>query len=248
MEGSKYFIETPKRTIITYFILIIALIGMFKLIPSGFLPTEDSGAVFTNVQMKDGTSLAKTTEMVSSYTDDLLKIPGVHSVLSMIGFQGQNTAILIAHLDNWKTRMKPKFMQSLFMSKKERDEQSHKSIDDIIQKANGLSVKYPNTTMYSFVPPAITGLSMFGGFEYQLLDKGERTPQELHNEAKQLILKANQDPKLTSVFTQYNSQTPQLMVNIDYQKILAQGIDINDVYTALSSQFGTYYVNDFNLY
>ena len=248
LEGSKYFIETPKRTIITYFILIIALIGMFKLIPSGFLPTEDSGAVFTNVQMKDGTSLAKTTEMVSSYTDDLLKIPGVHSVLSMIGFQGQNTAILIAHLDNWKTRMKPKFMQSLFMSKKERDEQSHKSIDDIIQKANGLSVKYPNTTMYSFVPPAITGLSMFGGFEYQLLDKGERTPQELHNEAKQLILKANQDPKLTSVFTQYNSQTPQLMVNIDYQKILAQGIDINDVYIALSSQFGTYYVNDFNLY
>ena len=59
---------------------------------------------------------------------------------------------------------------------------------------------------------------------------------------------ANQDPKLTSVFTQYNSQTPQLMVNIDFEKVLAQGINISDVYTALSSQFGTYYVNDFNLY
>ena len=89
---------------------------------------------------------------------------------------------------------------------------------------------------------------MYGGFEYQLLDKGNRTPQELHEEAKKIIQKANQSPKLTSVFTQYNSQTPQLIVNIDYEKILSQGIDINDVYTALSSQFGTYYVNDFNLY
>ena len=117
-----------------------------------------------------------------------------------------------------------------------------------MSRANALSAKYPNITMYSFVPPAISGLSMFGGFEYQLLDKGERTPQELHQEAKKLIAKANQDPKLTSVFTQYNSQTPQLLVKIDYEKIMAQGINIQDVYTALSSQFGTYYVNDFNLY
>ena len=101
--------------------------------------------------------------------------------------------------------------------------------------------------MHAFVPPAIQGLSMFGGFEYQLLDKGSRTPQELHAQAKKLIMDANQNSKLTSVFTQYNSATPQLMIKIDYEKILAQGINVQDVYTALSSQFGTYYVNDFNL-
>ena len=132
------------------------------------------------------------------------------------------------------------------MSKEEKDK-SKKDINDVIGRINALGAKYPNATMYAFVPPAIQGLSMFGGFEYQLLDKGSRTPQELHMEAKNLIAQANRNPKLSSVFTQYNSSTPQLMIKIDYEKILAQGINVQDVYTALSSQFGTYYVNDFNL-
>ena len=246
MEGTIYFMEMPKRTIITYFVLLFALFAMFKLIPSGFLPTEDKGAIFTNVQFKDGTSLAKTNEMTYQLTDDLLKIPGIHSALTLNGFNGQNTSIIIAHLDDWETRLKPSFVKSLFMSKEEK-ENSKKEVDEIIARVNALSAKYPNASMYAFVPPAIQGLSMFGGFEYQLLDKGSRTPQELHSLAKTLIMNANQDPKLTSVFTQYNSATPQLMINVDYEKILAQGIDVNDVYTALSSQFGTYYVNDFNL-
>ncbi len=247
IESSKYFIEKPKRTLITYVLLVLFLIFMFKLIPSGFLPTEDSGAVFTSVQLKDGSSLSKTNQVTESLTNDFLKIPGVRSVLALNGFNGQNGAILIVQLKEWKGRLTPPWFKRIFMSK-EQKANSHQQIGDILNSANALGAKYPNTTMHAFVPPAIQGLSMFGGFEYQLLDKGSRTPQELHNIAKDLILKANQSPKLTSVFTQYNSQTPQLMLNIDYAKILALGINIQDVYTALSSQFGTYYVNDFNLH
>ena len=179
-------------------------------------------------------------------TDDILKFPGVDSILTLNGFNGQNTSIFIVQLDEWKTRLNPSFVKSLFMSK-EKKAQSKKSIDDVIARINALGAKYPNATMYAFVPPPIEGLSMFGGFEYQLLDKASRTPQELHEEAKKLIMSANQSSKLSSVFTQYNSATPQLMIKINYEKILAQGINVQDVYTALSSQFGTYYVNDFNL-
>ncbi len=247
IEGAKYFIEVPKRAVITYLVLVTMLLLMFKIIPSGFLPEEDCGSVFTSVLLKDGSSLAKTDEIASSLTNDLLDIPGIHSILTLNGFNGQNSSIIISHLDEWKTRLKPAWYKYIFMSK-EKKAKSKTSLDDIKQRANALSQKYPNVTMQTFVPPPITGLSMFGGFEYQLLDKGDRSPQELHNIAKGLILKANQNPKLTSVFTQYNSATPQLMVNIDYAKILSQGINIQDVYTALSSQFGTYYVNDFNLY
>jgi len=246
MQGTQYFIEMPKRTIITYTLLLVALLGMFKLIPSGFLPTEDKGAAFVSIQFKDGTSLAKTNETTSRLTSDILEFPGVDSILTLNGFNGQNTSILIVQLDEWKTRLKPSFIKSLFMSKEEK-EQSKKDINDVIAKINSLGEKYSNATMYAFVPPAIQGLSMFGGFEYQLLDKGSRTPQELHAQAKSLIAKANQSSKLSSVFTQYNSATPQLMIKINYEKIMAQGINVQDVYTALSSQFGTYYVNDFNL-
>ena len=219
---------------------------MFKLIPSGFLPTEDKGAVFTSIQFKDGTSLAKTMEIGGKLVNEILEFPGVDSILTLNGFNGQNTSIFIVQLDEWKTRLKPNFVKSLFMSK-EQKAASKKEINDVIAKINALGAKYPNATMYAFVPPAIQGLSMFGGFEYQLLDKGSRTPQELHTEAKKLIMTANQNSKLSSVFTQYNSATPQLMIHIDYEKIMAQGINVQDVYTALSSQFGTYYVNDFNL-
>ena len=246
MEGTKYFVEMPKRTVVVFVIMLIALLGMFKLIPSGFLPTEDKGAAFVSIQFKDGTSLAKTNETTAKLVDDILNFPGVDSILTLNGFNGQNTSIFIVQLDEWKTRLKPSFVKSLFMSKEKKAE-SKKEINDVIAKINALGAKYPNATMYAFVPPAIQGLSMFGGFEYQLLDKGSRTPQELHAEAKKLIATANQNPKLTSVFTQYNSATPQLMIKIDYEKIMAQGIDVQDVYTALSSQFGTYYVNDFNL-
>ena len=246
IKGTEYFVEMPKRTIITYALLLVALLGMFKLIPSGFLPTEDKGAAFVSIQFKDGTSLAKTNEITAKLTDDILKFPGVDSILTLNGFNGQNTSIFIVQLDEWKTRLNPSFVKSLFMSK-EKKAQSKKSINDVIAKINALGGKYPNATMYAFVPPAIEGLSMFGGFEYQLLDKGSRTPEELHDLAKKLIMSANQNAKLSSVFTQYNSATPQLMIHIDYEKIMAQGINVQDVYTALSSQFGTYYVNDFNL-
>ena len=88
---------------------------------------------------------------------------------------------------------------------------------------------------------------MFGGFEYQLLDKGGRTPQELYNEAVSLMAAANQSPKLSSVFTQFNANIPQFLIDIDYQKLKAQNISESEVVAALSSQFGAYYVNDFNL-
>ncbi len=247
IEGAKYFIETPKRTIITYIILVSMLVGIFKIIPSGFLPEEDNGSVFTSVLLKDGSSLAKTDELTQSLTTEFLQIPGIKSVLALGGFNGQNSAILISHLDEWKTRLSVPWYKYIFLSK-EKKKASHKSLQDIKRTANQVARKYPNARIYTFVPPAISGLSMFGGFEYQLLDKGSRTPEELYSLASTLIRTANQNPKLTSVMTQYNPQTPQLMLKIDYAKIMALGINVQDVYTALASQFGTYYVNDFNLY
>ena len=246
IKGTEYFVEMPKRTIITYAVMLLALFGMFALISKGLLPEEDKGAVFASVKFKDGTSLAKTNEIASKMVDDILNFPGVDSILTLNGFDGQNTSIFIIQLDEWKTRLKPNPIKYLFMSK-EKKEASKKTIDDIKAKVSSLSPKYPNAIIYAFVPPPIDGLSMFGGVEYQMLDKGSRTPEELHAEAKKLINAVSNNPKFVNANTQFNSATPQLMISFDYEKIMAQGINIQDVYLALASQFGTYYVNDFNL-
>ena len=126
IEATQYFIEMPKRTIILYTVLLLGLVGMFKLLPSGFLPSEDKGAAFVSIQFKDGTSLAKTNQMTAQLTDDILKFPGVDSILSLNGFNGQNTSIFIVQLDEWKTRLNPNFIKTLFMSKEKKDASKNK--------------------------------------------------------------------------------------------------------------------------
>ena len=247
LKGSEMFVRDSLKTITAYGIIILSLFFIKTLIPDGFLPTEDSGAVFVNVQLKEGTSLSKTNETISNLVDDALKVPGVHSVLSLNGFNGQNTAILLCQLEEWQKRLKPSFIKTLFMSK-EKKLAGKKELNDVIANLNATARKYPNARVNAGVPPAIKGLSMFDGVEYQMLDKGQRTPQELFFEAQKFMMKVSQNPKFNYAFTQYNANTPQLVLKINYEKVLAQGINITDVYTALSSQFGTYYVNDFNLY
>ena len=247
IEGSKYYIEKPSRTKITYVALVFALLFLFKIIPTGFLPNEDSGALFTSVQLKDGSSLSKTMSITDEFERDIKKIPGVHNVLGLEGINGQNTSMIITHFKPWEERRNVPWYRQIFMSKEQKYE-AKRSLDDIRSNVNALSAKYPDAKIFSFIPPAITGLSMYGGFEYQLLDKANRTPQELNEEANKLIYEANRSSVVTGVFTQYNANIPQFLINIDYKKALAQGIPVDEIYSALSSQFGQTYVNDFNLY
>lgn len=247
IDGSKYYIEKPSRTKITFVVLVFALLFLFKIIPTGFLPNEDSGALFTSVQLKDGSSLSKTMSITDELEKDMKNVPGVHQVLGLEGINGQNTSMIITHFEPWEERKSVPFWRQIFMSKEQKFE-SKKTLADIQANINALSAKYPDAKIYSFIPPAITGMSMFGGFEYQLLDKANRTPQELNEEANKLIYEANQSSVISGVFTQYNANIPQFLINIDYKKILAQSISPTEVYTALSSQFGQTYINDFNLY
>jgi multidrug efflux pump subunit AcrB len=91
-------------------------------------------------------------------------------------------------------------------------------------------------------------MSMMGGFEFQMLSQGEYTAQEMETWANKLIASANQNPNLSSVNTTFQANVPQYIVDIDYAKALAQDVDLQELYTTLSSMLGTYYVNDFNKY
>ncbi|MBR1617596.1 efflux RND transporter permease subunit, partial [bacterium] len=132
IEGSRTFVQNSRLTIVTYIILVLALFGIKAMIQDGFLPAEDSGAIIVSVQLKEGTSLAKTSKIIGNLVKDIKKLPGVDSVLSLNGFSGQNTAILIVNLDEWQTRLKPSFIKTIFMSEKER-KRSKKQIREIIQ-------------------------------------------------------------------------------------------------------------------
>lgn len=231
LNGVKVFINSPKLTASVFAGIVLFTSVMFWLIPKGFLPTEDKGAVFTQIQLPDGSSASRTNIVANEVEERILKIPGVENTITLVGFSGENTALIVAELSNWSKR-------------KSKD----LSMQSILGKIKNEFANYPSATIASFSPPSISGLGMFGGFEYQLLDKGDRTPQELYDEAQKLIQAGNKNSAFQMVYTSFTANLPQLLIKVDENKALAQGVSISEIYSALSSYFGKSYVNDFNKY
>lgn len=231
LEGVKSFISSPKLVLSIYGFIIALIVMMFWLIPKGFLPQEDKGAVFMQFQLPDGSSAARTNLVGNELEKRVLNIKGVETTITLVGFAGENTGFIVARLSDWSKR-------------KSKD----LSIESIIGKLKKEFANYPSATIAIFTPPSINGLGMFGGFEYQLLDKGDRTPEEFYNEAVKFIAEANKSPLFQMIYTSYTASMPQLLLNIDESKALAQNVDLNEIYNAMASYFGRSYVNDFNKY
>ena len=231
LTGAKVFINSPKITFAVFFAVILFILLMFNIIPTGFLPTEDKGAIFTQIQLPEGSSASRTDLVTKEIEQRILATDGVKNTITMVGFSGENTSLIVADLDEYKYRKKSSLSMQSILAKMQKDFAS-----------------YPSATIASFSPPAISGLGMFGGFEYQLLDKGNRTPQELYDEAIKLIASANKNPSFALVYTSYTANLPQMLMDIDESKALAQGVDISEIYNALAGYFGKSYVNDFNKY
>lgn len=231
LTGAKYFVQNPKNTMIVFGALMILTFLLFKIIPTGFLPDEDKGAVFTQIQLPDGSSASRTDMITKEVEKKIQKIPGVHETISLVGFSGENTCLIVSILDPWSHRKK-----------------SSLSSQNILRQLRKEFGGNTDALIFSFSPPSIPGLGFYGGFEYQLLDKGNRSPQDLYAEAMKFIMAANQNPRLSSVYTQYSANLPQLLLDVDVQKAMAQNVDINEIYNTLGAQFGRAYINDFNKY
>ena len=207
---------------------------MGKILPTGFLPNEDRGVIFTRIQLPDGSSASRTNTVANEIEKEILKIPGVENTINLVGLEGENTAFLVAELDDWSKRKRKDL-----------------KMDSILSKIQKQFANYPSAIITSFVPPAISGLGMVGGFEYQLLDKGDRSPQELYDEAvklKNAVLK--DDKERGAIFTvlnfTYTATLPQMLIDVDASKAMAQNVSISEAYNALASYFGRSYINDFN--
>ena len=229
MKATEYFVHSPKNTLITLGALIVFAMILSYLIPTAFIPTEDKGAVIVQIQLPDGSSTLKTKEISTLVEEQVMKIDGVRQTINIVGFSGENTSLIIMQLNPWDKRKK-----------------KEQSSGAIVKKVREMFGNFPSAMVVAFEPTPIPGLGSFGGFEYQLLDKGDRTPQELYDEAIKLIMAANADKDLTSVFTTYTANLPQILVEIDEKQALAQKVSINEIYTTLAAIYGATYVNDFN--
>ena len=231
LSYTKYFVDSWKLTLSVLGIIVLFTAGMFLIIPRGFLPLEDRGAVFTQIQLPDGSSASRTDEVAKDVEKKLTQIPGVKETISLVGLNGENTAFIVSDFKPWSKRHK-----------------KEESLDGIMKNINQQFAHYPSATVATFSPPAISGLGMFGGFEYQLLDKGDRDASELYSQAKKLMGTVMQDPNFEMFYTTYSANLPQLELDVDVDKAMAQSVQVSEVYNAIASYFAKTYVNDFNNY
>lgn len=247
MEYVTKFVYNKKLTAIFYAVIVILTLFSFKIISTGFIPDEDQGILLAQITLPDGASLSRTEEVSRKFVDQIKDIDGINKEkLTVFGGNGSvNQSTVIIQLDEYAER---KVSPVSWVIRKIKGQATDLSHTAILNKIRAVAANTKEASIVSFSPPAISGMSMMGGFEFQMLSKGEYTPQELEVWANKLIAAANQNSSLSSVYTSFQANVPQYIVEIDYEKAMAQSVDLQELYSTLASMLGTYYVNDFNKY
>ncbi|MDB5413727.1 MAG: hydrophobe/amphiphile efflux family transporter [Rubritepida sp.] len=205
--------------------------------PSGFLPSEDQGAFFVQLQLPQGSSVTRTRDATILVEQMLRQNTALENILSIVGFSlidggaQSNSAFIVA-------RMKP------FADRTAVGDSVFAGIGRVFGQAQGIRV----ANVFAFNIPPIIGLGTGGGFEYQLQDFEGRDPVELGGVMLGMMAAANADPRLVGVFSTFSPTTPSLYLDVDRDKAQALGVRISDIFTTLQASLGGYYVNDFNLF
>lgn len=247
MEYVRKFVY-DKKLLITFYIVIVALtLISFKTISTGFIPDEDQGVLLASITLPDGASLSRTEKVATKFVDQIKVLDGVDAQkLTVFGGNGAtNSATAIILLDDYSAR---KVGPISWVKRKIQGRPTDLSHTAILSRIRRIAGETKEASIMAFSPPAIMGMSMMGGFEFQMLSQGDYTAQDLEKWANKLVAAANQDPSLSSVNTTFQANVPQYIVDIDYERALAQDVDLQELYSTLSSMLGTYYVNDFNKY
>lgn len=228
-----------RRLILTSLVFAVfaaAAYGLFRTAPTGFLPTEDKGALMSDVQLPDGASLKRTEEVTTKVVEMMRATEGVSDVISVSGFSlisgtGSNAALVIAILDPWERRTAPR----------------HKWFR-ILRQINRKLATIPEANAFAFPLPPIMGLGTSGGIEAVVQDLGGKSPKELASVVRSLVFHANQRPELARVFSTYSANVPQLFLDVDRDKAQVLGVSLSEIFATLQANFGSSYINDFNLF
>ena len=240
-DGYAWVVERlVRRAVLGLIALAVVLVGagwLFNVVPTGFLPSEDQGAIFGEIVLPEGASVNRTDAVAKQVEEIIRHTKGVAGVTEVVGYSlldGQvksNSAMLIMTLEPFGHREDPAL-----------------SVDGIITHLRGQfdAIREANVIAYNL--PPIIGLGTGSGFEYQLESLSGSSPADLAAVARGLVFAANQEPALEAVFTTYAANTPQLYLDIDREKLQTLGVDLSEVFNSLQAVLGSAYVNDFNLF
>ena len=205
---------------------------MYQIVPRAFVPEEDQGYFMLQVQAPAGASLEYTGNIAKQAEKIIMGDPDVMALFSVMGFSfggaASNSGLMFARLKDFKDR-----------------EGADHSVQAVLGRLSGRLFSIPGAIVVGFPPPAIPGLSRFGGFEFQVLDQTGTDITNLAQATQALAAAGNQSPKLRGLLTSFTANDPQLQVTIDRQRALAVGLPLSEITSAMQIFLGSQYVNDF---
>ena len=219
-------------------LVLLSIIGgsyyAFQSSPTGFIPQEDQGVIFVDIQLPDGASLNRTDDVIKQVEGLMKTLPGVENIVALIGrglISGtkSNSGTVINVLKPWEERNTPEL-----------------SSEALLGRIWQLMGQVPGARAIAFTPPPIRSLGNSSGFEMQLQDLRGGAPQDLSAAMRGFIFEANQNPELSRVFSTFSAEVPQVSLEVDRLQAKALGIPINEIFASLQTQLGSLYVNDFN--
>jgi HAE1 family hydrophobic/amphiphilic exporter-1 len=216
---------------------LAAAAWLFSKTPQSFLPDEDQGAIFAALRLPEGVSLNRTQDVVKQVEDIARAIPGVEGVLSVVGLNfidyipSANQAFFVIRLKPYELRTDPA-----------------QGAGAIIARLRPQMAAIQGAVGFPFNLPPILGLGSTGGFQYALQALQGQSPADLAAALRGLVVAANGQPELASVYSTFAADTPQIYLDIDRDKAQVLGVRITDIFNALQSTLGSYYVNDFNVF
>ncbi len=226
------------RKVSVIFLLMLMLFagvgGFLHISQTSFIPSEDQGVIFMNVQLPEGATRNRTQEFADKIYPLIKEEPGVENVMvvvgaSMIGGSGENVALGIITLHPWNERKGDELYST-----------------NILNRIRAKLIGMPEAEIQLFEPPAIMGLGMSGGMDYRLQALNSDDPQQLEAALKGFLAKLNQDPNISYAYTTYTAQTPNYYITIDREKAEAMKVSIGSIYDVLQNYLGSSYVNDVN--
>lgn len=224
-----------KRPVILLITATVLMVLLMKYIPGGFLPDEDQGYFFINIESPDALSLGKTDAIVKQVETILSKTDGVQNYVAVTGFSILSGAVSTSNA-------------MVFVSLKPWDERTSKdlAVKSIIGKVQAQMNKIPGATFLAFNAPAISGVGNAQGLEFHLQDKSGLGGSKLSEVSEDFIKETKNHKELVMTFSSLKSNVPQYYLDIDKDKAKTLGVPLSQIYLTLQSYIGSLYVNDFN--
>ncbi|SDJ43318.1 efflux RND transporter permease subunit [Aliiruegeria lutimaris] len=232
----KRFVRVALLSIVAIVAVVMVMGSIFATTPKGFIPIEDNGSLFVDVQLPDAASLERTQGVTERIDGLIREIPGVSGTVLVNGFSllngsGSNGAMIIVNLEPWEERQTPELRA-----------------DGILAQIYGISNQEIAASVLAFNPPPISGLGISSGVEMKVQQTGGGSAQDLSAALGGMVYAANQRPELAQAYTTFRANVPQVFVDLDREKAKTLDVTVSEVFQTLQAYLGSYYVNDFNLF